>query len=226
MRQFSGKKDYSMLGYCMGGTMSLIHVAAHPEDQPKNIVMLAAPIDFEQPNTYALWLKEQHFNVDFMVSSLGIVPGEMLDFGAKMLKPFQNYVQSYFDLHGKLWDDKYVESWLAMNKWVNDGIPMPGETFRQWVKEFYRHNKLVKGRFAIGGKYVNLKDVTCNLLNLIAERDHIVPPEMSSTVMELVSSQDKTQYIIPAGHVGMVAGRGAVTTLWPMIADWLQKRSV
>jgi polyhydroxyalkanoate synthase len=226
MRQITGQDDFSLLGYCMGGTMSAIYAAAHPDDQPKNLILLAAPIDFEKANTFSLWLQEQYFNVDLLVDGLGIIPADLIDYGTKMLKPFQNYVQNYLDLHGKLWDDHYVESWLAMNKWVNDGIPMAGETFRRWVIDFYRNNKLVKGKLTLGGKRVSLKNLDCSLLSIIADRDHLVPPDMSSTLVDMISSEDKTQHIISAGHVGMVAGRGAVTQLWPLIANWLEQRSV
>jgi polyhydroxyalkanoate synthase len=225
MRQHAGVNEFTLLGYCMGGTLSLLYTAARKDDQPENLILLASPVDFGQPNTFSLWLKEQYFNVDALVNTLGLVPGEMVDFGSKMLKPFQNYVQSYLDLHGKLWDDKFVESWVAMNKWVNDGIPMSGETFRQWVNDFYRHNKLLKGEMVLGSRQISLKDITCNLLSVIAERDHIVPPEMTRPLMNAVGSKDKYEHSIPAGHVGMVAGRGAVKQLWPMIGDWMEKRS-
>jgi polyhydroxyalkanoate synthase len=112
-----------------------------------------------------------------------------------------------------------------MNKWVNDGIPMSGATFRRWVTDFYRGNKLVKGEMKLGDKHLHLQNIRCGLLNVIAERDHIVPPAMSKTTTIMVGSNDKTELNIPAGHVGMVAGRGAVKQLWPTIADWLEKRS-
>jgi len=225
VRQTAGVKEYSLLGYCMGGTLSTLYTATFTDDPPQNLILLASPIDFDQPNTFRVWLQDKYFDVDAMVNTLGLVPGEMIDFGSKMLKPFQNYVQSYMDLHGKLWDDKFVDSWVAMNKWVNDGIPMAGATFRRWVIDFYRGNKLVRGEMKLGDKHVHLQNIRCGLLNVIAERDHIVPPAMSKTTTIMAGGDDKTELNIPAGHVGMVAGRGAVKQLWPTIADWLEKRS-
>ena len=81
------------------------------------------------------------------------------------------------------------------------------------------------GALELLNREISLDKIKAALLNVIAERDHIVPPEMSSSLMGKVSSEDKTQYIIPAGHVGMVAGRGAANQLWPFIANWLAQRS-
>jgi poly(3-hydroxyalkanoate) synthetase len=31
-----------------------------------------------------------------------------------------------------------------MNKWINDGVPFTGEAFRQWIRDFYQQNNLIK----------------------------------------------------------------------------------
>ena len=38
---------------------------------------------------------------------------------------------------------------------------------------------------------------------------------------DLVASADKSILELPGGHVGVVAGRRAVSQLWPKLADWL-----
>ena len=43
----------------------------------------------------------------------------------------------------RIFEDKPMETWLAMNKWVNDGPPFPGATFKTWIKEFYQQDKLL-----------------------------------------------------------------------------------
>ena len=69
----------------------------------------------------------------------------MIDTGNRMLKPITNYVGTYVSMWERIFDEKPMETWLAMNKWVNDGPPFPGATFKQWITEFYQQNKLVKG---------------------------------------------------------------------------------
>ena len=63
-----------------------------------------------------------------------------------------------------------------MEKWLNDNIPVPGEVFREFIKYCYQENLLVRNKLKIKGRLVDLKKIECPVLNLIAEKDHLVPP--------------------------------------------------
>jgi polyhydroxyalkanoate synthase subunit PhaC len=43
--------------------------------------------------------------------------------------------------------------------------------------------------------------------------------------MDLVSSEDKEFFVVDAGHVGLMTGRGAKKGLWPKVESWLEERS-
>ena len=43
--------------------------------------------------------------------------------------------------------------------------------------------------------------------------------------MVLVGSEDKEFFVLDAGHVGLMTGRGAKKGLWPKVASWLEERS-
>lgn len=226
MRRVSGADEFTLLGYCIGATLSTVYAALHPDAPIRNLVLLTAPLDFSAGDSiFAAWLNERYFDVDKIVDRLGNIPVELVETAAKLLKPVENYVGAYSTLWDRLDNDEAVESWQAMHKWTHDGVPFAGEAFRQWVKDYIRANKLVKGEHVIHGRRVELAGIRASLLNVIAQYDHIVPPSHSTTIMDLVSSQDKQMEIIPAGHVGVMAGRGARYKLWPKIADWLSRRS-
>lgn len=222
----SGTEQFDLLGYCIGGTLTTLYAAMFPDAPIRNFVLLAAPVDFaaRQDSIFANWLDERYFDVDRFVDSLGNIPAELLTFGSKLLKPVENYVGAYTGLWEKLEDETAIENWQAMHRWVHDGVPFAGEAFRQWVNDFVRGNKLVKGELVMRGRPLSLKHIHAPLLNVIAEYDHIVPPSHSMSIMELVASKDKQLEEIPAGHVGIMAGKGARYGLWPVIARWLKKR--
>jgi polyhydroxyalkanoate synthase len=73
--------------------------------------------------------------------------------------------------------------------------------------------------------HVELKRLRANLLNVIAEADHITPPCQSEAAMDKVGSQDKELFRIQGGHIGIMAGSGAQKRTWPHIEAWLAKRS-
>jgi len=223
--QHSGAKEISLLGYCIGAALTVSFAALHTEMPIKNIVLMAAPLDFSEKGLLRGWLDPEYYNVDQLVNAYGLIPAEMVDFGSKMLKPMNNFVLTYTNFWDKLWDDRAVESWLSMNKWVNDGVPFAGEAFRQWVKECYLGNKLTTNQLVLRGRTVDLSQIKASLLNIIADKDHIALPSQSKPIMNLVSSEDKEQIILPGGHVGLVVGRGATKNLWPALNKWLSTRS-
>ena len=71
------------------------------------------------------------FDVDKVLAAFGNMPGEMIDYGAKALKPVENYVVNYLKLWDNLDNPQVVEAWHAMNTWVTDNIPLAGGAFRQ-----------------------------------------------------------------------------------------------
>lgn len=221
----SGARELTMFGYCIGGTLSAMYAACHPEAPLANLILLATPIDFSDAGLYSAWLDPRYFNADRVAETCKLVPTEMLDWGAKMLKPMQNYLGTYAALLDRIEDREYVKGWLAMNRWVNDGIPFAGAAYRQWITEFYQQNKLIKGELTLGGRPVLLENIRCSVLNTYAELDHIAQPCQSKPFLSVISSTDATELPIRAGHVGIVAGRSASKNFFPKLNDWLSKRS-
>ena len=224
LRRAGGGDAYTLFGYCMGGTMAAMHAALRPEGL-RNLVALTAPIDFADAGTYSVWTDPRHLDAEQLARALGNVPGSLIDFGNKMLKPVENFVGAAATMWERLLAGRDMTSWLAMNKWVNDGVPFPGAAFAQWIRDFYQENRLARGEIAIGGERVDLARISAPLLAIAGANDHIVPPAMARPLVDLVSSADREYLELPAGHVGLLAGSGAQTSLWPRVTDWLGDRS-
>lgn len=227
MKTVSGSNVFSMLGWCIGAILTTIYAAVRPEHGLRNLLLLTAPLDFSNRNsvTFARWTDERYFNVEKILDAFGNMPGEMIDFGAKALKPVDNYITNYWKLWDNLDNPRAVEAWHAMNTWVTDNIPMAGAAYRQLIAEFYRKNALMEGTLRVRNKLVDLKKIEANLLTVIAEGDHITPPCQSEAILNKVSSTDKEVYRIPGGHIGIMAGSAAHRTTWPHIEKWLGARS-
>ena len=223
----SRAEEYTLFGYCMGGTMAAMYAALFPEDSLKNLVLLTAPIDFtpEKIGLLGLWTNEKYLDPDLLVESFGNVPSEIIDNAMQMLKPVTNYVGTYALMWECILEEKSMETWKAMNKWISDGTPFPGAAFKQWIRDFYQQNKLVKGEIKLRERSVYLSEITCPLLNIAAERDHICPLPQAEPTTDLVSSEDKEFLVLDAGHVGLLTGRSAKKDLWPKISSWLEERS-
>jgi polyhydroxyalkanoate synthase subunit PhaC len=227
LKAVSGSDEFSMLGWCIGAILSTIYAALRPDDGLKNLLLLTAPLDFtdKAAGGFVRWVNDQGFDPDKIIDAFGNVPGEMIDYGAKALKPVENYIGSYLTLWDNLDNPRIVESWHAMNTWVTDLIPMAGATYKQLIQELYRENRLIEGRMLIRGERVDLSRIRANLLNVIALADHISPPCQSESIMTKVSSKDQLLLKVKGGHIGMMAGSGALKYTWPHIDSWLAARS-
>ena len=223
----SHAEEITLLGYCMGGTMTAMYAALFPDKPLRNLVLLTAPTDFapDEMGLFGVWTSEKYFNPDRVVEAFGNVPADLIDTGNRMVRPVTNYVGSYVTMWDRIMQGKSMDTWLAMSKWVNDGVPFPGEAFRQWIREFYQHNKLVKGEIKLRGHGVDLANITCPVLNIAGKKDHICTLPQAEATTGLISSQDKEFFVIDAGHVGLLTGSEARKILWPKLLTWMESHS-
>jgi polyhydroxyalkanoate synthase len=225
LRERTGQPQVSLLGYCMGGTLSTIYTALH-QDRVRNLILLAAGIDFAtREGLINLWTDPRYFDVDKFVDTMGNIPAEFLQNAFLMLKPIANLIEKPINLIENIHKEGFVDDYLYMETWLNDNIPIPGEVYREFAKYLFQQNLLTKNRLPVGRHTVDLRKITCPLLNLMAKNDDLVPCAQSSPLNDLVSSTDKEQIIWPAGHIGLAVSGKAQKELWPRAAEWLVKRS-
>lgn len=224
--EVSGAENVTLLGYCMGGTMGAMFAARHPH-LVRNLIIMASPLDFSEADSGLLyqWARPEWFDVDQLVDALGNVPGDFLDGGFSTLKPVENNYQKWVGLYRMAGDQKAVENFLRMEQWGRDGIPVPGETYRQYIKDVYQHNLLAKNEMRIAGKKVDLDELTMPILGLVASKDHLVPMETTKRFIERLPSEDKDVMTLPAGHIGLAVSSKAHKDFWPKVAAWIAERS-
>jgi len=218
----------NLLGICQGGALSLCYTALHPE-KVRNLITMVTPVDFNVPNGLLnTWsgcaYGPQSMDVDAMVDAQGNIPGDFMNFGFLLLKPFQLNVEKYLGLTDILDDEAKLINFLRMEKWIFDSPDQAGETFRQFIKDFYQANKLIKGEFTLGGNRVELKNITMPVLNIYAEEDHLVPPASTLALKEYVGSSDYSVLAYPVGHIGMYVSGKVQADLPPAIVEWLKAR--
>ena len=209
----------NLLGVCQGGTFSLIYSALHPEKVNK-LVTMVTPVDFSTEDGL-LFKWSRSLDIDALVDGFGgVIPGEFLNFGFDQLKPMGK-VRKVGNLISILDDKDKLLNYLRMEKWIADSPNQAGEAYRQFIKDLYQQNKLIKGELVVGSK-VDLKNITMPLLNIYATEDHLVPPSASIPLNDFVGSKDKTLYKFPGGHIGVFVGSRSQKELAPAINKWLK----
>ena len=228
MKTVAESDTFSLLGWCIGAILTTVYSALRPDDGLRNLILLTAPLDFSDKEhiTFARWVDERYFDVDKVLAAFGNMPAEMIDYGARALKPVENFLSNYLRLWENLDNPYVVDAWHAMNTWVADNIPMAGAFYRQLIVDLYRNDRLMKGEFLVRGERVDVGNIRANVLNVIAEDDHITPPCQSESLAgKLTGSTDKEVHRVAGGHIGIMAGSGASKRTWPHIDNWLGPRS-
>lgn len=223
--EYTGEEQVSLLGYCMGGTMSAMYTALHQE-MIKNFILMAAPVDWsDREALLCVWSDPKWFDVDKVIDAWGNAPPAWLQGSFAILKPVSNLIEKYIGFYERMDDEKFLEEFFAMETWVNDNIPLAGETFRQFVKDCFQKNLLIQNKLRVGRKTVDLSKITCPILNLTATADHLVPCGQSAPFNDAVGSKDRKSINFPAGHIGLSVGSKAQRDLWPKVCEWLAERS-
>jgi polyhydroxyalkanoate synthase len=171
-----------------------------------------------------IWMK--NIDVDKMVDTFGNMPGDMLNFGFLLLNPARLMADKYIGFLENMDNKTFVENFIRMEKWIFDSPDVPGETFRQYIKDCYQKNLLIQNKMEVGGQRVDLKKVTVPVLNYYGKYDHLVPPEACECLTELVGSKDTENVCLDTGHIGIYVSSKVQKEFVPKIARWLKVRDV
>ena len=219
----AGVAKINLLGICQGGAFSLCFTAMHPH-KVKNLITMVTPVDFHTPdNMLSNWTR--NMDADLFVDTIGNVPADLMNWCYLMLKPMRLLQQKYVGMVDILDNKEELENFLRMEKWIFDSPDQAGEAFREFMRDFYQGNKLVKGGLSIGDRTVDLGRITMPVLNIFAEQDHLVPPDSSRALQAAVGSKDYTQIAFKGGHIGIYVSGRAQREVPPAIHDWLKARS-
>jgi polyhydroxyalkanoate synthase len=222
IRAASGGDPLNLLGVCQGGVLSLCYSALHAE-AVAHLITLTTPVDFHTPeNLLSKWVR----GVDTaLLARCGNVPGELLNGLFLALMPLRLTQQKYVRLLTSHPDQRAVEDFVRMEKWIFDSPPQSAAALEQFVRWFYQENRLVRDTLRIGERRVRLRDITQPLLNLYALDDHIVPASASMALGKHIGSRDYTGCGIATGHIGMYVSRAAGAEVPGRIVSWLAERS-
>lgn len=235
IRAHSGSEELSLMGYCMGGLLSLFYLASSRDENVTNLVTIAAPVNMHRMGFTGgisrvirrpIWAigRVTGIRIDKMQRNLFHVPGKRLSLMFKMTNPMGT-VSSYLELVRNMADDEYVSRYMTMNEWFTNMPDYPGATVQEMIRKMGLYNRMARGRIRLGGQEARFSDIHSNLLAFAGDNDKIAPVASAEDILSVVSSTDKEFHIVPGGHAGVFTGSKAAHTTWAISKDWLSKRS-
>jgi len=216
----AGQPRINVVGYCLGGTFSLLYAALHPSTVSR-LVLLTTMVDGDVKGGIA-WVAHQMGLAGESYDNPRLIPAAEVKSWFEMLAPGSNSVMGRVS---DLWErlDEPVERLRdvrTMATWVDDVVPAPGRLLAELYQQFGPgRNRLMAGSATVGNRRVNWQAIKMPVLSVSAAKDLIAPPEAVDAVTSIVPHAQVVR--LAGGHVGIVAGRSA-RVLWEQTVEFLQ----
>ncbi|MGE0085173.1 MAG: class III poly(R)-hydroxyalkanoic acid synthase subunit PhaC [Desulfococcaceae bacterium] len=212
----------NIMGICMGGAFSVMYAAIHPE-KVKNLVTTVTPTNFDtDKGLLHIWMRNS--SAYLLGDVYRNMPGDLMNLGFLLLNPARLILDKYVGFFENMDDKDFVENFVRMEKWIFDSPDVPAATFHQFITDCYQKNLLIQSKLELGGKRVDLKNITMPLLNIYGQFDHLVPPEACNLLTKHVGSKDTEDICLKTGHIGIYVSSKCQALFAPKVAKWLKER--
>jgi len=224
----AGDRPVHVVGWSLGGTFALLAAAADASLPIASITVLGSPFDVRQvplvaPLRPLLHLTDGRGTITRIYQAAGAAPQPLLRW-AFQLSSFQKLVTKPLAIIRNLDDADYLAQLQAVDRFTANMTAYRGRTFGQLYHRLLKANALVEGTFDLGDRTVTIADVTAPVLVFGGADDAIAPIEsVKGAVPMLTGSAEARFEIVPGGHLGMLTGRKARTSTWPLIDAWIDE---
>lgn len=208
-----------LLGYCMGGLLTLA-LTQRRERDVAGLALLATPWDFHA-GAEALSQEQLAMMTGTylpLASQLGYLPVDALQSLFALLEPMA-VTRKFLGFAQLDQESDEARSFVAVEDWINDGVPLAAPVARECLEDWYRKNLTVDGGWEIAGEKVVPGNLRLPCLGIVPAQDRIVPPE---SALSLCTALKSVEVLHPrSGHVGMIVGQHAQEDTWQPLVSWL-----
>ena len=204
----------------MGGDLALA-LALRRQAEVAGLAVLATPWDFhgaDKASARGLAVTAQTF--EGQLTALGELSTDIIQLLFCMLDPLLGYrkFQSFARMDPSA---ARAIDFVALEDWLNDGVPLVAAVARECLGEWYGENTPARGGWRIDGKVVDPTGFRKPSIAMIPARDRIVPP---ASAQALATALPNCEIHTPqAGHIGMMAGHNAESSVWRPLDAWIRK---
>lgn len=211
----------AVMGYCMGGTLTVALAARRPR-RVAGLALLAAPWDFHADRTGHAFLLSAGPMLAQLADQVGELPVDVLQTLFWSLDPWLA-VKKFGRFIGMDPQGDSAREFVLLEDWLNGGAPLAGPTARECLIGWYGDNLPGAGKWVVGGRRILPSRINVPSLVMIPSGDRIVPPLAAAALAEPGRGfRDVTRLDLPLGHIGMVVSGRARDLCWTPLIDWLR----
>jgi len=212
------KGDIIPGGYCMGGLMALALGQIRPE-LISGLAFFAVPWDFSARDFLRFSLNENEIvALAGYIDAGELFPAETIHMLFHSTNPyvFQQKLREFSRMDARL---QSTQEFLAIEHWVNDGVPMTRAVARDCFIDWTQRNTTAKKQWRVGGQIIDPVRQQLPCFVAAPQEDKIVPSGCALPLARLLSNH--TLVTPQSGHVGMMAGRNRKAALWEPFVNWI-----
>ncbi|HEU4978017.1 MAG TPA: alpha/beta hydrolase [Solirubrobacteraceae bacterium] len=221
----TGGAPVQVVGWCLGGIMSLLAVAGEQRMPVNSVAMIASPFDFTRVRIMAPIRPLANVTNGLLGTAiyraLGGAPAPLVR-RAYQLASIDKYVTKPLAIATNLHDREFLAQLAAVDAFVAGMHAYPGRTMGQLYHRFFRVNDLADGHLVLSDREIDLADVRVPVLSIAGAADVLAPERAVHHVAELLPNAPAVRILTaPGGHLGVLAGRAARETTWPWLDEFL-----
>lgn len=207
-----------LLGYCLGGVMTLALALMRPK-KIRTLTLLATAWDYHQPSPVAAMLLQKLFGMmEHGMERLGYMPAEIMNALLSALQPIST-LQKFTAFADMDPHSQKARDFVLLEDWLNDGVPLAGKVMRECVVDFYGNNISAKNEWYLGKHHIDPRRVALPTYVCVPGKDIIVPPQSAWPLADLIPYTTLHQPM--TGHIGMMASRSSAEDIWTPLRRFL-----
>jgi polyhydroxyalkanoate synthase subunit PhaC len=214
------RRSPAVMGYCMGGTLTVALAARQPR-RVAGLALLAAPWDFHADRSGQAFLASVGPMLAEAADKIGELPVDILQMLFWSLDPWLA-VKKFGRFLAMDQASDTARDFVLLEDWLNEGAPLAGPVARECLVGWYGENVPGRGAWVVGGRKIVPKKIKTPSLVMIPSGDRIVPPASAIALVDPKRGlKNATRIDLPLGHIGMVVSGRARELCWTPLIDWL-----
>ncbi|CAM2792207.1 alpha/beta fold hydrolase [Prescottella defluvii] len=218
-----------VIGWSLGGTLSLLTASAHPDLPIASITVLGTPTDYSKIPTMAvaraLGKITGHRPVTELTRLMGGLPAPLVQVAYRAMAPSRELLKPWF-VARNLHDTETLARMEAIDRFMARMPGYPARLFYQMAEELVLGNGLLEGRVTMGGTTIKLAELAVPVLAVGGTDDVIATADSVGAIVDVLPGSPSVRFeTAPGSHLGLLAGPGAKDTTWRHIDAFLGERA-
>jgi polyhydroxyalkanoate synthase len=222
-----GDAPVDVVTWSLGGTLSFLTAASHPELPLRSIAALGTPIDYSKHGAMAFVQQASRITGGRVLTAVNRTVGGQPGWAVRLAfraTALQREVTKPLFVLSNLRNDEVLARMEAIDRFIATMPGYPGRLYSQMYNRLVARNELRKGTVHLGERAIVLAQVAQHVLIIAGSTDAIAPKDAVRAACEVLTGAASLRYEeVPGSHLGIVAGPQAPTHTWPLIADFLNR---